>query len=280
LEWLRAEYPAHRLNRSYPILANLRMHKSPAEISQLLQAVKITGAGFKEVLTSIKPGLYEYELEATLSYVFLRKGSKGFAYTPIIAGGSNACIIHYTFNKDVLKDGDLVLLDVGAEYGNYCADLSRTIPVNGRFNPRQKAVYEAVLRVQQFAIAELKPGLQFQDYNSKVGDCVTEELLKLGLLTSDEVKAAPTDKPAYKKFFMHGTSHHLGLDTHDVGNFDHPISAGMVLTVEPGIYIPSERIGVRIENDVVVTENGVRDLMQEAGILTSVEELEAFMTSH
>ena len=267
-----AKYPAHSIKRSAPILADLRMRKEPEEIEQLKTAIAITKKGFDRLLKFVQPGIMEYEVEAELIHEFIRSRSRGFAFDPIIAGGSNACVLHYIDNNKALKDGDLLLLDFGAEYGNYNGDLSRTIPVNGKFTQRQKDVYNAVLNVQRFAKTLLKPGISIPSYHEEVCKFMTEELMKLNLLTTEDVKSNPK---AFMKYYMHGTSHHLGLDVHDVmhrwGNLD----VNNVVTVEPGIYIREEGIGIRIENDVVITENGVVDLMED--FIIEVEEIEAAM---
>ena len=267
-----AKYPAHSIKRSAPILADLRMRKEPEEIEQLKKAIAITKKGFDRLLKFVQPGIMEYEVEAELIHEFIRSRSRGFAFDPIIAGGSNACVLHYIDNNKALKDGDLLLLDFGAEYGNYNGDLSRTIPVNGKFTQRQKDVYNAVLNVQRFAKTLLKPGISIPSYHEEVCKFMTEELIKLNLLSTEDVKSNPK---AFMKYYMHGTSHHLGLDVHDVmhrwGNLD----VNNVVTVEPGIYIREEGIGIRIENDVVITENGVVDLMGD--FIIEVEEIEAAM---
>lgn len=267
-----AKYPAHSIKRSAPILADLRMRKEPEEIEQLKKAIAITKKGFDRLLKFVQPGIMEYEVEAELIHEFIRNRSRGFAFDPIIAGGSNACVLHYIDNNKALKDGDLLLLDFGAEYGNYNGDLSRTIPVNGKFTQRQKDVYNAVLNVQRFAKTLLKPGISIPSYHEEVCKFMTEELMKLNLLTTEDVKSNPK---AFMKYYMHGTSHHLGLDVHDVmhrwGNLD----VNNVVTVEPGIYIREEGIGIRIENDVVITDNGVVDLMED--FIIEVEEIEAAM---
>jgi Xaa-Pro aminopeptidase len=267
-----AKYPAHSTKRSAPILADLRMRKEPEEIEQLKQAIAITKKGFDRLLTFVKPGVMEYEIEAELIHEFIRNRSRGFAFDPIIAGGANACVLHYIDNNKMVKDGDLILLDFGAEYGNYNGDLSRTIPVNGKFTQRQKDVYNAVLNVQRFAKTLLKPGISIPAYHEDVCKFMTEELLKLNLLSQEEVKANPK---AFMKYYMHGTSHHLGLDVHDVmhrwGNLD----INNVVTVEPGIYIREEGIGIRIENDVIITETGVIDLMDD--FIIETDEIEAAM---
>ena len=269
---VKVKYPAHNFKRSAPILANLRMRKEPQEIDQLKEAIAITKKGFERLLGFVKPGVWEYEIEAELIHEFIRNRSRGFAFDPIIASGNSACVLHYIDNNKQCKDGDLLLLDFGAEYGNYNGDLSRCIPVNGRFSPRQKEVYNAVLHVQREAKKLLKPGVSLPVYHEEVCKIMSEELIKLKLLTSEQVKANPK---AHMKYYMHGTSHHLGLDVHDVmhrwGNLD----VNNVVTVEPGIYIPEEGLGIRIENDVIITNNGVIDLMD--GYPIEAEEIEEWM---
>lgn len=267
-----AKYPAHSIKRSAPILADLRMRKEPEEIEQLKQAIAITKKGFDRLLKFVKPGVMEYEIEAELIHEFIRNRSRGFAFDPIIAGGSNACVLHYIDNNKALKDGDLLLLDFGAEYGNYNGDLSRTIPVNGKFTQRQKDVYNAVLNVQRFAKTLLKPGISIPSYHEEVCKFMTEELIKLNLLSTEDVKSNPK---AFMKYYMHGTSHHLGLDVHDVMHRWSNLDVNNVVTVEPGIYIREEGIGIRIENDVIITSNGVIDLMDD--FVIEVEEIEAAM---
>lgn len=272
---LRKNYPLHEVKRSAPILHKIRSVKSTYEIDLIQQACDITEKGFRRLLSFVKPGVMEYEIEAELIHEFIRNRSRGFAYTPIVASGANACVLHYIENNQKCKDGDVLLLDVGAEYANYASDLTRCIPVNGKFTKRQKDVYNAVLRVKRFAESLLKPGMTFDKYNKQVGECMTEELLKLKLLTKTDVKKAPESWPAYKKYFMHGTSHFLGLDVHDVGLFHEPIKAGMVFTVEPGIYIPEEKLGIRLEDDVMVTSKAPINLMKNIPI--EAEEIEELM---
>ena len=271
------KYPLHEYERIAPIMHELRGVKEQEEIDQLQIACDITEKGFRRILSFVKPGVTEYEIEAEYLHEFVRNRSKGFAYEPIIASGSSACVLHYIENKKACLDGELLLMDVGAEYGNYNADMTRTIPVNGRFNPRQRAVYDAVLRVKNQASAMLTPGVIIQDYHREVGLIMQSELVSLGLIDQTDIKNQTADWPAYKKYFMHGTSHHLGLDVHDVGTMHFPIQAGMVFTVEPGIYIPEEGFGVRLENDIVVLENGYLDLM--GNIPVEAEEIEGLMNS-
>jgi Xaa-Pro aminopeptidase len=237
--------------------------------------VDITEAGFRRLLEVVKPGIWEYEIEAELMYLFLKSRADGFAYTPIIASGANACVLHYTQNNKQCKEGDLLLLDIGAAYGRYASDLSRCLPVGGKFSARQRQIYDAVLRVQKAAIAMLKPGVLIKPYQEEVGKLMEEELLGLGLLSREDIANQNPAWPAYKKYFMHGTSHFLGLDVHDVGFFHESIQPGMVFTVEPGLYVREEGIGVRIENDVLITETGTDDLM--ASIPREAEEIEGIM---
>ncbi len=275
IRWCQEEYPLHSLRRAAPILQGLRMIKSAAEMHQLREACRITEAAFRRLLGFVKPGVMEYEIEAEIQHEFLRNRSRGPAYGSIIASGANACILHYVDNYRECAPGDLLLLDFGAEYGGYAADLTRTIPVSGQFTERQAAVYDAVLRVQKFAISRLVPGTIIPEYQKEVGQKIEEELIALGLLNAEEVAQQDPEKPLYKKYFMHGTSHFLGLDVHDVGDFLRPLEAGMVVTCEPGIYIREEGIGIRIENDILITATGNEDLM--ATIPRERAEIEALM---
>jgi Xaa-Pro aminopeptidase len=255
-------------------MQKIRAVKSSQEIELIQEACDITEKGFRRVLSFIKPGVWEYEIEAEFIHEFIRNRSQGFAYGPIVASGKNACVLHYVENNRQCKDGDVILLDVAAEYANYASDLTRSIPVNGKYSKRQREVYNAVLRVHRAATKLMVPGQTFEKYNSMVGDMMTEELLALGLLKKDEVKNQNPNWPAYKKYFMHGTSHFLGLDVHDVGFFTEPMQAGMVFTVEPGIYIPEEGLGIRIENNILITMHGQLDLMKHIPIETDeIEEL-------
>lgn len=277
IKWCKEHYPLHQYHRTAPIVNRLRSVKHPLEVAQMQKACDITEKGFRRLLKFVKPGVKENEIEAELIHEFIMNGSNGFAYGPIIASGINSCTLHYIENKEVCKDGDIILLDVAAEYGNYASDLTRVLPVNGKFNKRQKDVYNAVLRVQKQAIQMLKPGNVLKDINENVGSLIEKELVDLGLLTNDDIKKQDPNWPAYKKYFMHGTSHFLGLDVHDVGYFNEPIQAGMVFTSEPGIYIREEAIGVRIENNILVTDKGPVDLMKNIPI--EVEEIEELMNS-
>ncbi|WP_194776138.1 aminopeptidase P family protein [Pararhodonellum marinum] len=271
----KKRYPLHQYHRLAPLMQELRAVKEKQEWEQLQKACDITEAGFRRILSYIKPGVKEYEIEAEYLHEFVRRGSRGFAYEPIIASGANACVLHYIDNKEVCQDGDLILFDVGAEYGNYNADMSRAIPVNGRFTKRQRDIYQAVLRVQRAAMDLLRPGTNIQDYHKEVGLIMQSELLGLKLLTKTDIKKQDPQKPAYKKYFMHGTSHHLGLDVHDVGTMYNPIKPGMVFTVEPGIYVMEEGIGIRLENNIVIQKEGYLDLMKNIPI--EAEEIEELM---
>ena len=274
-KWIKEHYHGHEFERSQPILHRVRGTKTALELEVMREAATITTKGYKRILKFLKPGVWEYELEAEFMHEFLINRSLGFAYTPIIAAGSNANVLHYIENNDQCNDGDLVLFDVGAEYGNYTCDVTRCYPVNGKFTARQTKVYNAVLRVHEGAIALLRPGIMLDDYHKKVGELMTEELLKLGLITAVDVANEDPAWPAYKKYFMHGTSHYLGLDVHDYGLWTIPVEEGMVFTVEPGIYIPEEGLGIRIEDDIVITKDGHENLTR--AIPKTVEEIEAFM---
>jgi Xaa-Pro aminopeptidase len=256
IKTVKNDYPAHHVLKSAPIMHRIRSIKHPIEIDLMQTACNITEAGFRRLLGFVKPGVWEYEIEAELSHEFLRNRSKGFAYTPIIASGKNACVLHYIENNQQCKDGDVILLDVAAEYANYSSDLTRCIPVSGRFTKRQKEVYNAVLHVKKEAEKLLLPGVIMADYNKTVGLLMEEQLVKLQLISLDDIKNQKADWPAYKKYFMHGTSHFIGLDTHDVGLWHEPIKAGMVFTCEPGIYIPEEGLGIRLEDDLLVQKTG------------------------
>lgn len=255
-KWLLEKYPAHQTAKSNPILQRLRSVKDPLEIEVMQQACKITEKGFRRVLDFVKPGVWEYEIEAEFMHEFLRNRSRGFSYTPIVASGQNANVLHYIENKMQCKEGELILLDVGAEYANYSSDMSRTIPVSGRFTKRQKEVYNAINKVKNLAQDMLVPGTFWEQYHVEVGKLMTSELLDLGLLDKADVQNEDPDWPAYKKYFMHGTSHHIGLDTHDYGILHEPMQANQVFTVEPGIYIPAEGFGIRLEDDLVIQEKG------------------------
>ena len=256
IKQVKQDYPSHQVYKSAPIMHKIRSIKEAVELELMQRACKITEAGVRRLLAFIKPGVWEYEIEAELAHEFLRNRSKGFAYTPIVASGKNACVLHYIENNQQCQDGDVILLDVGAEYANYSSDLTRCLPVNGRFTARQKAVYNAVLHVKNEAQKLLVPGTIMAEYHKQVGALMEEQLVGLRLISMDDIKTQNPDWPAYKKYFMHGTSHFLGLDTHDVGIWHEPISAGMVFTCEPGIYIPEEGLGIRLEDDLVVQASG------------------------
>ncbi len=278
VKWWKAKYPAHQVAKSNTILQYIRSIKEPEEIDLIKHACSITERGFRRVLPFVKPGVTEYEIEAEFLHEFVRYRSKGFAYTPIIASGNNANVLHYIENNQICREGDLILLDLAAEYANYSSDMTRTIPVSGRYNARQKQVYNAVLRVKNEATAMLTPGTLWKEYHKEVGKLMTSELLGLGLIDKADVQNENPDWPAYKKYFMHGTSHHLGLDTHDYGLLHLPMEANMVFTVEPGIYIPKEKFGIRLEDNVVVQESGA-PLNLMANIPIEIEEIEELMNA-
>jgi Xaa-Pro aminopeptidase len=273
---LRRRYPLHTFRRLAPLLHGLRIVKSEAEIALLKEAVRITSQGFTRVAKFVKPGVTEYEIEAEFAHEFVRNRAK-FAYTPIVASGAGACTLHYIANDQVCRDGEMLLMDVAANYANYNADLTRTIPVSGKFTARQRAIYDAVLRVMRGSIAGATVGKLHKDWTRESQMMMNEELLKIGLITADDVKKAPADEPACRKYFMHGLGHPLGLDVHDVGRLQEPFAEGCVLTVEPGIYIPEENIGVRLENDIIVTQAGPVDLM--ADVPVEADDIEALMRS-
>ncbi|ELR69447.1 Xaa-Pro aminopeptidase [Fulvivirga imtechensis AK7] len=275
IKWCREKYPLHKYERIAPVMHGLRAIKSAQEVEALQIACDITEKGFRRVLEFVKPGVMEYEVEAEYIHEFIRNRSRGFAYTPIVASGFNACVLHYIENSRACKDGEILLMDVGAEYANYNADMTRSIPVGGKFAKRQKDVYNAVLRVQREAMKMLTPGNTIPEYHKEVGKVMESELLGLKLLDKTDIKNQNSDNPAYRKYFMHGTSHHLGLDVHDVGNIYEKMQPGMVFTVEPGIYIREENLGIRLENNVVITDDGLFDLMQNIPI--EADEIEDLM---
>ena len=276
IEKCKKEYPAHQWAKSNPILQNIRGVKEPEEIELMQKACDITEKGFRRILGFVKPGVWEHEIEAEFLHEFVRNRSKGFAYSPIIASGGNANVLHYLENNQEVKDGDMILLDLAAEYANYSSDMTRTIPANGRFTDRQKQVYSAVLRVKNEATKMLVPGTIWAEFHKEVGKLMTSELMGLGLLDKADVQNENPDWPAYKKYFMHGTSHHIGLNTHDYGELKTPMKANMVFTVEPGIYIPAEGMGIRLEDDVVIQEKGEPfNLMRNIPI--EIEEIEELM---
>ena len=278
IERVKKEFPLHTILRSNPILQHLRSIKEPEEIELMQKACNITEKGIRRLLSYIKPGVWEYEIEAELIHEFIKNRSKGFAYTPIIASGNNANVLHYIANNMECKDGDLILLDVGAEYANYSSDLTRTFPVNGKFTERQKQIYKAVLDMKNFATSLLVPGGNWYDYHKECGEYYNSLFVEIGLLDKADVQNEDKNWPAYKKYMMHGTSHHMGLDTHDYGILSDKFVENMVFTVEPGIYIPEEKFGVRIEDDVVIQNNGPAfNLMKNIPI--EIEEIEELMNS-
>lgn len=273
---IKEKYPLHQIGRLSPILNNLRMKKEPAEIVALQKAIDITDNGFRRILKFVKPEVWENEIEAEFIHEFIKSRSGGFAYTPIIASGTNACVLHYIENDKICQDGDLILLDVGACYGNYNADMTRTIPVNGKFSPRQRQVYLAVQAVLDFATDLMRPGIYWVDYQKEVEKFMEAQLIDLGLFSRKDVDAQDPTNPIFKKYFMHGVAHHLGLDVHDVWDRYKPFEAGMVLTCEPGIYIREEGIGVRLENNLLITNGPPINLM--ANIPIDINEIESLMS--
>ncbi len=275
---IKATYPLLAINRLAPLLNSIRMVKEPEELVALQKAIDITEKAFRRVLSFTKPGVSEFEIEAEFIHEFIKNRSGGFAYTPIIASGANACVLHYISNELTCQDGDLVLLDVGACYGNYNADMTRTIPVNGRFTVRQKAVYLAVQSVLDFASEIMRPGVFWVDYQKEVERYMEGQLIDLGLFSRRDVEMQDSSAPLFKKYFMHGVAHHLGLDVHDVWDKYKPFEAGMVLTCEPGIYIREEGLGVRLENNLLITNQGTENLMKHIPI--HWEEIEQLMQAH
>ena len=275
VEEMKSQYPLHHYLRTAKLMKELRSIKTKEEIEVLQKAIDITDNTFRRLLKFIKPGVMEYEIEAEIFHSFLSQRATGEAYGSIIASGDRARTLHYVSNNSECKSGELILMDFGAEYGNYCADLTRTVPVNGKFGRRQKTVYNACLHLHNYAKSLLKPGITIADYTDKVGEEATQQFLKIGLLKKSDVKNEDKENRAYRKYLYHGISHHLGIDVHDLGTRTEPIKAGMVFTVEPGIYIEQEQMGVRIENNLWITKNGNIDLMKNIPI--SVEEIEALM---
>ena len=278
VKWWKNNYPAHQVAKSNPILQRIRSVKESEELDLIQTACDITEKGFRRVLNFVQPNVMEFEIEAEFAHEFIRNRSNGFAYTPIIASGNSANVLHYIENNLQCKNGDLLLLDVGAEYANYSSDMTRTIPVSKRFSARQKAVYNAVLHVKNEATKMLVPGTLWKQYHVEVGKIMTSELLTLGLIDKADIQNETDEKPAYKKYFMHGTSHHMGMDTHDYGLLHEPMKPNMVFTVEPGIYIPNEGFGIRLEDDVVIQESGEPfNLMRNIPI--EADEIEMLMNS-
>ena len=274
-ENLKSKYPNHTYERCGPLMASMRSIKHPLEIEAMKKACDITDMAFRRVLGFVRPGVTEYEVEAEITHEFIRNRANGHAYNPIIASGPSACVLHYIDNNKVMNDGEVVLMDFGADYANYAADLTRSIPVNGKFTKRQRDVYNAVLRVMRAATKMLVVGNVIPKYHEEVGRIMEEELIRLNLLKQEDVKKQDPRLPLYKKYFMHGTSHFLGLDVHDIGNRYEPMKAGNVFTCEPGIYIPEEGLGIRIENDILITEKGPVDLMEKIPI--EADEIEEMM---
>ncbi len=272
---MKARFPLHTYLRAAKLMKELRAVKTKEEVAVIQKAIDITEVAFRRLLQFIKPGVHEYEIEAEIYHSFLSQRATGVAYHSIIASGDNARTLHYVSNNNVCKDGELVLMDFGAEYGGFCADLTRTVPVNGKFSKRQKQVYNACLHLHNYAKSILKPGISILNYTDKVGEEATKQFLKIGLLGKSDVKNEDAENRAYRKYLYHGISHHLGLDVHDLGTRTAPISAGMVFTIEPGIYIKEEKMGVRIENNVWITKTGNQDLMKTMPI--NAEEIEALM---
>lgn len=272
---LKASYPDAKVESLYTLMAGMRLVKSAEEMVQQRRACLITGEGYAEVLPQIRPGMGEWEIEAALSAAYIRRRARKFSFLPIIASGADTCVLHYISNHKEVQEGDLILLDIGAEYGGYAGDMTRTIPASGKFTPRQREVYEAVLRVQRYAMSIMRPGLEKQEYERLVRVRMAAELVKLGLLSQEEVDAQPENPLCVRRYYMHGTSHSLGIDVHDVGSDTKSFAAGQVWTVEPGIYIPAEKIGIRLETDVLITEDGVEDLIPNAPI--EPDDIEAAM---
>ncbi|MEN8928097.1 MAG: aminopeptidase P family protein [Flavobacteriales bacterium] len=278
ISWMMCEYPAMTYLQSAPIMHRVRSVKHQIEVDLMQEACNITEKGFRRILPFIKPGVMEYNIEAELMHEFLNNRSKGFAYTPIIGSGYNACVLHYIENNVECKDGEVILMDFGAEYANYASDMTRCVPVNGKFTERQKAVYNSVLHVKKECEKLLTPGVNLHEYHTEVGKLMEEQLLKLKLIDQTDIKNQNPDWPAYKKYFMHGTSHFIGLDTHDVGLWHEPIQAGNAFTIEPGIYIPEESLGIRLEDDYVIQKSGAPlNLMKN--IPLEAEEIEELMNS-
>lgn len=275
IDEMKARYPLHTFSRAATIMKELRAVKTKEEVQVIQKAIDITEVAFRRLLQFIQPGVKEYEIEAEIYHSFLSQRATGVAYHSIIASGDNARTLHYTSNNNICKDGELILMDFGAEYGGYCADLTRTVPVNGKFTKRQKEVYNACLHLHDYAKSILKPGISILNYTDKVGEEATKQFLKIGLISKSDVKNEDADNRAYRKYLYHGISHHLGIDVHDLGTRTAPITAGMVFTVEPGIYIKEEKMGVRIENNIWITKTGHQDLMKNMPI--KADEIEALM---
>lgn len=274
-EWVHKIYPNHKYERLAPLVGKMRQIKQAVEIEAIQKACDITGKAVRRLLKFIKPGVGMWEVEAELAHEFIRHGARRWGFAPILACGKDTCVLHFTTNDTVCQDGDLVLTDIGTEYGNYNSDLTRTVPANGKFTPRQREVYQAVHRTMKAAFGFMRPGVEKRDYEAQVCKFVEKELIGLGLLTEEQIAAQNPESPAYRRYFMHGCSHFLGLDVHDVGEPNPVFEAGMVFTIEPGIYIPEESIGIRLENDVLIGENENIDLM--ANIPIDIDEIERLM---
>lgn len=268
-------FPLHNYQRATKIMHDLRAEKQPEEVELISHACEITRKGLNRVLDFVKDGVWEFEIEAEIIHEFTRNRSRGFAYTPIIATGANACVLHYIDNNSQCKDGEVILMDFGAEYANYASDLTRCVPVSGRFTKRQKDIYNAVLRVHNACVEILNPGVLLTQYHKEVGELMTKELLDLKMIDKTDVKNQNPDWPAYKKYFMHGTSHYMGLDVHDVGSWTKPVQENTVFTIEPGIYVREEGLGIRLENDYLISSKGNKNLMENIPI--EVEEIEDAM---
>lgn len=277
ISWCKEKYPLHNYKRAAKITRELRQVKSDEEIKLMQKAANISIGGFERVIKAVQPGMLEYELEAELTYEFIRKGARGHAFTPIIASGGNACALHYNTNDSICKDGDMILMDFGVCYANYNSDTTRCFPVNGKFSKRQKEVYSAVLHCFKEGSKLLKPNVIPANYEKEMALLVEEQLIKLGVLNAEDVKNQDPNKPLYKKYYMHGSAHYIGLDVHDVGLYTRPFEAGMVVTCEPGIYIAEEGIGCRLENDILITKNGNINLT--AAMPIEIDEIEAIMKS-
>ncbi len=275
ITWCKKSYPLHQYKRLAPIMQKLRMVKLSPEIDLIQKACDITAKAFKHVLPQIKPGIQEYAIEANLLSTLIQHGSRNFAYNPIIASGKNTCILHYDNNNNILKKGSLLLMDIGAEYANYNADVTRVVPIGGKFSPRQKEVYQAVLYIMDEAKKMLTVGSTLREYHQNLAAIITDQLIKIRLLSKHDVQKQNKNNPLYKHYCMHSISHYLGLDVHDVGCIDEKLMSGMVLTIEPGIYIPKEEIGIRLENNVVIQDNRVQDLTSD--IPLAIENIEAYM---
>lgn len=275
IESVKQDFPQHEIKSTAPVLNSIRTIKDDEEIQIIQQACNITANAFDRILGIVKPGMYEYEVEAELTYEYMKNGANGHAFEPIVASGVNSCYLHYIKNDAILKEGDVLLMDFGAEYANYASDCSRTIPVSGTFSPRQKQVYNAVLRIMKQAISLIKPGTAIIKYHKTISAFVEEECISLGLFTKEAVKKQDPRNPLFFKYFMHGISHFMGIDTHDSGDKTVELKPGMIVTCEPGIYIPEEEIGIRLENDILITEDGNIDLMGNMPI--EADEIESLM---